>query len=39
MTALDDRRVNDDLVLALEPVAARELERHLAMAKEWFPHE
>lgn len=39
MTALDDHRVNDDLVLALEPVAARELERHLTMAKEWFPHE
>lgn len=39
MTALDDRRVNDDLVRELEPVAARELERHLAMAKEWFPHE
>ncbi len=39
MTALDDRRTNADLVRELEPVATTELERHLAMAKEWFPHE
>jgi len=38
MTALDDR-TTADLVRELEPVAARELDRHLAMAKEWFPHE
>jgi len=39
MTALDDRRTNADLVRELEPVATAELERHLGMAREWFPHE
>ncbi|MEI8055955.1 MAG: acyl-ACP desaturase [Actinomycetes bacterium] len=39
MTAIDDLAVNADLVLDLEPVAAAELERHLSIAKEWFPHE
>ena len=38
MTAVDDR-LSADLVLELEPVAARELERHMATAKEWFPHQ
>jgi acyl-[acyl-carrier-protein] desaturase len=38
MTAVDDR-LSADLVAELEPVAARELERHLATAKEWFPHQ
>jgi len=38
MTAVDDR-TTADLVRELEPVAARELDRHLAMAKEWFPHQ
>jgi acyl-[acyl-carrier-protein] desaturase len=33
------RPVGDDLVAELEPVAAAELNRHLSMAKEWFPHE
>ncbi len=28
-----------DLLLELEPVVAAELDRHLAVAKEWFPHE
>ncbi len=27
------------LLTELEPIAGRELERHLAVAKEWFPHE
>jgi acyl-[acyl-carrier-protein] desaturase len=27
------------ILLALEPVVARLLDRHLATAKEWFPHE
>jgi acyl-[acyl-carrier-protein] desaturase len=27
------------LLLELEPVVAGELDRHLAVAKEWFPHE
>lgn len=34
-----DARTNAERVAALEPVAARELERHLSMAKEWFPHQ
>ena len=38
MTVVDDR-LSADLVRELEPVAARELERHLGMAKEWFPHQ
>ena len=38
MTAVDDR-LSADLVAELEPVAARELERHLTTAKEWFPHQ
>ena len=37
MTAVDDR-TTADLVRELEPVAARELDRHVSMAKEWFPH-
>jgi acyl-[acyl-carrier-protein] desaturase len=32
---MDDARLLDEL----EPVAARLLDRHLATAKEWFPHE
>ncbi|WP_327048301.1 acyl-ACP desaturase [Microbispora sp. NBC_01189] len=28
-----------ELLLELEPVVGRELDRHLAVAKEWFPHE
>ncbi|MFC4057610.1 acyl-ACP desaturase [Planomonospora corallina] len=28
-----------ELLLELEPVVAGELDRHLAVAKEWFPHE
>jgi len=28
-----------DLLVALEPVVTRLLDRHLAAAKEWFPHE
>ncbi|TDC85276.1 acyl-ACP desaturase [Micromonospora sp. KC606] len=27
------------LLLELEPVVAKNLDRHLSMAKEWFPHE
>ncbi len=38
MTILDDRPPAD-LVRALDPVVATEIERHLTMAKEWFPHE
>ena len=27
------------MLVALEPVVTRLLDRHLAAAKEWFPHE
>ncbi|GAA1961808.1 acyl-ACP desaturase [Kitasatospora viridis] len=30
---------NTDLLRELEPVVARELDRHLATAREWFPHQ
>ena len=30
---------HDALLAELEPTAARLLDRHLATAKEWFPHE
>ena len=35
---MDDRKTLN-LVLELEPVAERELNRHLSHAKEWMPHE
>ena len=38
MTALDERS-SLDLVRELDPLVAAEVERHLTMAKEWFPHE
>ena len=38
MTTLDERP-SADLVRDLDPVVATEIERHLTMAKEWFPHE
>jgi acyl-[acyl-carrier-protein] desaturase len=32
--------ISDEAILReLEPVVERELERHMTMAKEWFPHE
>jgi hypothetical protein len=34
-----DRHPDHDLLAELEPVAERLLDRHLAMAKEWLPHE
>ena len=30
---------DDQLLLEMEPVVARELDRHLSMAKDWYPHE
>ena len=36
---MPDRHPDHDLLAELEPVAARLLNRHLAMAKEWLPHE
>ncbi|MQA24613.1 MAG: acyl-ACP desaturase [Micromonosporaceae bacterium] len=34
-----DRLTQTELLLELESVVAGELDRHLATAKEWFPHE
>ena len=39
MTALADNVSDQRLLVDLEPVVERELNRHLATAKEWFPHE
>jgi acyl-[acyl-carrier-protein] desaturase len=34
-----DRHPDHDLLAELEPAAEQLLNRHLAMAKEWLPHE
>jgi acyl-[acyl-carrier-protein] desaturase len=34
-----DRHPDHDLLWELEPVAERLLDRHLAMAKDWLPHQ
>jgi acyl-[acyl-carrier-protein] desaturase len=39
MTALADDMTAQRLLIDLEPVVERELNRHLSTAKEWFPHE
>ena len=39
MTALADDVRTQNLLRELEPVVESELNRHLSMAKEWFPHE
>lgn len=39
MTALAEDLTAQRLLVDLEPVVERELNRHLATAKEWFPHE
>jgi len=39
MTALADSVSDQRLLIDLEPVVERELNRHLSTAKEWFPHE
>jgi acyl-[acyl-carrier-protein] desaturase len=39
MTATQPRWTQTQLLLELEQVVERELNRHLAMAREWFPHE
>ena len=36
---MPDRHSDHDLLRELEPVAEQLLDRHLAMAKEWLPHE
>jgi len=39
MTVLADDLTAQRLLVDLEPVVERELNRHLSTAKEWFPHE
>jgi acyl-[acyl-carrier-protein] desaturase len=39
MTVTERSMTQTELLLELEPVVAGELDRHLAQAKEWFPHE
>lgn len=39
MTALADSVSDQRLLIDLQPVVERELNRHLSTAKEWFPHE
>lgn len=39
MTAVQNPVSDDQLLRELEPIAARELDRHLSMAKDWYPHE
>jgi acyl-[acyl-carrier-protein] desaturase len=39
VTALADDIRTQNLLRELEPVVETELNRHLSMAKEWFPHE
>lgn len=39
MTALADSVSDQRLLIDLEPVVERELNRHLEIAREWFPHE
>jgi acyl-[acyl-carrier-protein] desaturase len=39
MTATEDRWTDTALLLELEQVVEGELDRHLRVAKEWFPHE
>jgi len=39
MTATEDRWTQTQLLLELEQVVERELNRHLTTSREWFPHE
>jgi acyl-[acyl-carrier-protein] desaturase len=39
MTALAENVSDQRLLLDLQPVVERELNRHLSSAREWFPHE
>jgi acyl-[acyl-carrier-protein] desaturase len=39
MTALADSDFDQRLLVDLQPVVDRELNRHLSTAREWFPHE
>lgn len=38
--SIEARPLTDEqLLVEIEPVVARELERHLSMARDWYPHE
>jgi acyl-[acyl-carrier-protein] desaturase len=39
MTAPADNAFDQRLLIELEPVVERELNRHMSTAREWFPHE
>jgi acyl-[acyl-carrier-protein] desaturase len=39
MALTSEPRSTTDLLIELEPVVAAELDRHLSVAKEWFPHQ
>ncbi|MFI0409476.1 acyl-ACP desaturase [Actinomadura sp. 3N508] len=39
MSVTPEEKFQLNLMVDLEPVAERELNRHLSMAKEWFPHQ
>jgi len=39
MSVSPEAKIQTDLMLELEPVVAKEVDRHLSMAKEWFPHQ
>ena len=39
MTVASEHLTDDALLIELEPVVERELDRHLSMAKDWYPHE
>ncbi|MBO2450567.1 acyl-ACP desaturase [Actinomadura barringtoniae] len=39
MSVSPEAKTQTDLMLELEPVVAKEVDRHLSMAKEWFPHQ
>jgi acyl-[acyl-carrier-protein] desaturase len=39
MSVSPEAKSQTDLMLELEPVVAKEVDRHLSMAKEWFPHQ
>ncbi|MDL4771773.1 MULTISPECIES: acyl-ACP desaturase [Thermomonosporaceae] len=39
MSVTSENKFQTGLMLELEPVVAKELDRHLAIAKEWFPHQ
>jgi acyl-[acyl-carrier-protein] desaturase len=39
VTVTDDEKIQSNLLYELEPVVAENLERHIALAKPWMPHD